>query len=84
MAGVFLWICLTAGTASNNSGDRDCQRYFSSQVIRVSMFLCFEHPEALHATVLRMADINKALAKRSNESQPINVDYSVPGKKRKL
>jgi len=84
MAGVLLWIALTAGTASNKSGDKDLQRYFSALVIRVSMFLCFDHPEALHATVLRMAEINEALAKRSNDSQPVKADYSVPGKKRKL
>lgn len=61
MAGVLLWIALTAGAASSKSDHKVLRRYFSALAIRVSMFLCFEHPEALHATLLRMANILKAL-----------------------
>jgi hypothetical protein len=67
MAGVLLWIALTAGAASIRSDDKRLRRYFSALAIRVSTFLCFEHPEALHATLLRMMDITEALSKPEDE-----------------
>jgi hypothetical protein len=69
MAGVLLWIALTAGAASSESHHRVLGRYFFALAIRVSMFLCFEHPEALHATLLRVTNILKALH-QPEENQP--------------
>jgi hypothetical protein len=68
MAGVLLWIALTVSAASKKSEDKMLRRYFSALTVRVSMFLCFEHTEALHATLLKMADINEALSKKSQDS----------------
>lgn len=62
MAGVLLWIALVMGAASSPS---DCnkvlRRYFTATTMRACIMLCFEHPEAMHATMLTMTDVLQAL-----------------------
>jgi hypothetical protein len=55
MAGVLLWIGLLVGAASRRS-DKVLKKWFSALAVRCSILLCFEHPEAMHATVLRMSE----------------------------
>lgn len=57
MAGVLLWVALTAGAASHKSEQKVLKKWFKALAIRVSIILCFEHPEAMHASLLRMGDI---------------------------
>ena len=57
MAGVLLWVALTAGAASHKSGDKVLKKWFKALVVRVAIVLCFEHPEAIHASLLRMGDL---------------------------
>jgi len=83
MAGILLWIGLTASTASSKSNDKVLRKYFSAFTVRVSMFLCFEHPVALHATLLRMEAINKALRKKSEDAWGLGESKDVPRKKMK-
>ncbi|KAF2025688.1 hypothetical protein EK21DRAFT_93008 [Setomelanomma holmii] len=68
MAGVLLWISLTAGAASRNSA-KSLQKFFSALTVRVSFMLCFEHPEALHSTLLRMSELVEALNTAAKEDQ---------------
>ena len=83
MAGILLWIGLTASTASRKSNGKVLRKYFSALTVRVSMFLCFEHPQALHATLLRMEAINKALRKESEDAWGLGESKDVPRKKMK-
>jgi hypothetical protein len=62
MAGVLLWIGLTAGAASARHKAKVLRNWFVALVMRTSMVLCFEHPEAIHAAYLRMANIVEALS----------------------
>jgi len=62
MAGVLLWVCITVGAASKNSESKVLKRYFSALTMRAGIMLCFEHPEAINATMLRMCEIVEALA----------------------
>jgi hypothetical protein len=58
MAGVLLWIALTIGAATSRKDvDKFLRRYFSALTVRVSLYLGFEHPEAMHATLLRMGQV---------------------------
>ena len=61
MAGVLLWIGLVMGAASRNTDTKVLKRYFSATTIRAAIILCFEHPEAIHATMLRMGEVLEAL-----------------------
>ncbi|KAH7559550.1 hypothetical protein BM1_04487 [Bipolaris maydis] len=61
MAGVLLWIGLVMGAASYHEKDKVLRRYFSALTIRACIMLCFEHPEAMHATMLKMTDVVEAL-----------------------
>jgi hypothetical protein len=63
MTGVLLWIGLVAGAASRNIEDVPLKRYFSATAMRAAFRLCFEHPEAIHATVLRMHAIIEGLSR---------------------
>jgi hypothetical protein len=62
MAGVLLWIGLMAGAASRNIEDLVLKKYFSATAMRAAFMLFFEHPEAIHATVLRMHAIIEGLS----------------------
>jgi hypothetical protein len=67
MAGVLLWIGLVMGAASSRKdNDEMLRRYFSSTTIKACIMLCFEHPEAMHATMLKMTDIVEALSRDGN------------------
>ncbi|KAI4924467.1 hypothetical protein J4E85_007582 [Alternaria conjuncta] len=83
MAGVLLWIGLVMGAASNKSKDKNLRRYFSATTMRACIMLCFEHPEAIHATMLRMTDVVAALGKKSGEGQMIRNDSFVSRKRSK-
>jgi hypothetical protein len=65
MSGVLLWIGLTAGAASRHVDDIVLKRYFSAMVVRVVLMLSFEHPEPLHATMLRMTELIENLRRQS-------------------
>ncbi|KAJ4353419.1 uncharacterized protein N0V89_005148 [Didymosphaeria variabile] len=54
MAGVLLWVALTAGAASRRNESKVLKKWFRALAVRVSIVLCFEHPEAMHASMLRM------------------------------
>jgi len=66
MAGVLLWIGLVMGASSNKHDDKVMRRYFSATTMRACIMLCFEHPEAMHATTLRMSEIVEALSQSSD------------------
>ncbi|KAI4615884.1 hypothetical protein J4E83_006552 [Alternaria metachromatica] len=83
MAGVLLWIGLVIGAASNKSTDKNLRRYFSATTMRACIMLCFEHPEAIHSTMLRMTDVVAALGKNSGEGQLIRNDSFVSRKRSK-
>ncbi|KAH9867443.1 hypothetical protein IAQ61_008037 [Plenodomus lingam] len=79
MAGVLLWIGLTVGAASRRSSSKVLSRYFAAIAMRASIMLCFDHPEAVHATLLQMTEIVETLS--------IPIDSTVEGivsKKRKM
>ncbi|ORY11882.1 hypothetical protein BCR34DRAFT_311973 [Clohesyomyces aquaticus] len=60
MAGVLLWIGLVSGAASCKEKDekgRVLRRWFAALTVRCAIVLCFEHPEAVHATMLRMGEV---------------------------
>ncbi|KAF1965523.1 hypothetical protein BU23DRAFT_560987 [Bimuria novae-zelandiae CBS 107.79] len=57
MAGVLLWVALTVGAASRKSGEKVLNKWFKALAMRVTVVLCFEHPEAIHASLLRMGDL---------------------------
>jgi len=84
MAGVVLWIGLTVGAASRNCTDRPLQRYFSALAMRASLMLCFEHPEAMRTTLLRMTAVNEALSKASENRKIIRNDAFVSRNRRKV
>jgi hypothetical protein len=62
MAGVLLWINLVAGAASHKLNAPVLKKHFSALSVRVAMFLCFEHPEAIHATLLKMTEFVGSLS----------------------
>jgi hypothetical protein len=67
MAGVLLWIGLVMGAASSRKDhDKVLRRYFSATAMRACIMLCFEHPEAMHAAMLRMVEVVEALSKDGN------------------
>lgn len=84
MAGVLLWIGLTATTASSSSHDKLLRKRFSALTIRVSMFLCFEHPAALHATLIRMEAINKKLRRESEDAWGLGGERDLLRKRMKV
>lgn len=69
MAGVLLWIGLVAGAATKDSKNRKLARYFSAITMRSGIVLCFEHPEAINATVYRMSQVNQKLRQGQESSR---------------
>ena len=61
MAGVLLWIGLTMGAASHKIENMVLKKWYSAMSMRASILLCFEHPEAVHATMLKMSQLVGAL-----------------------
>jgi hypothetical protein len=84
MAGVLLWIGLVMGAASNKSDDKIVRRYFSATTIRACIMLCFEHPEAIHSTMLKMTEVVGALSKTPGDAQLVRKDSAVSRKKTKV
>jgi hypothetical protein len=64
MAGVLLWISLTASAASRNS-NKVQRKWFNALAMRCSIVLCFEHQEPVHASLARMGEIIEAVGFRS-------------------
>jgi hypothetical protein len=61
MAGVLLWIGLTFGAASHKNGNKVLEKWYSALSMRASILLCFQHPEPIHATMLKMGQVVDAL-----------------------
>ncbi|KAL5393174.1 hypothetical protein DPSP01_000007 [Paraphaeosphaeria sporulosa] len=61
MAGVLLWVTLTVGAASRKADSKVLRKWFKALALRVSIILCFEHPEAMCASLLRMGDLISAI-----------------------
>ncbi|KAL5120378.1 hypothetical protein ACEQ8H_001668 [Pleosporales sp. CAS-2024a] len=74
IAGILLWISLTAGAASCHSSDR-LMRYFSALVVRISFKMGFDYPEAINATLLRMSDLINALNRRGQNAGARKFSY---------
>jgi hypothetical protein len=83
MAGVLLWIGLVMGAASNENEDKLLARYFSATTMRACIMLCFEHPEAVHSTMLKMTDIVEALDKKPIDAQLARKDSAISRKRAK-
>jgi hypothetical protein len=84
MAGVLLWVALTAGAASHKIDDYALKKWFRALAVRTSLLLCFEHPEAIHATYLKMSRIVEALSSSGGEDVVDNLpDGSKAAGKRK-
>lgn len=56
VGGVLLWVALTVGAASRKS-DTILKKWYRALAVRVSIVLCFEHPEAMLATLMRMSEV---------------------------
>jgi hypothetical protein len=77
MAGVLLWLALTAATASRatststspTTSDDDeaakLRKWFRALAVRVSIVLCFEHPEAVQRALLRAVEVVRVLKMES-------------------
>ncbi|KAH7414456.1 hypothetical protein DE146DRAFT_674019 [Phaeosphaeria sp. MPI-PUGE-AT-0046c] len=61
MAGVLLWVCLVVGAASRQSDSKIHKKYFSALTMRSGVMLCFEHPEAINKTMVKMSEVVEAL-----------------------
>jgi hypothetical protein len=66
MAGVLLWIGLVVGAASLKSESKIHKKYFSALTMRAGVMLCFEHPEAINSTMVRMSQVVEALGAETN------------------
>jgi hypothetical protein len=68
MAGVLLWIGLVVGAASKKSESKIHKKYFSALTMRSGVMLCFEHPEAINSTMVRMSEVIEALGAEAKGS----------------
>jgi hypothetical protein len=86
MAGVLLWIALTFGAASHRNGDKVLEKWYSALAMRVSILLCFEHPEAIHSTTLRMSQIVEGLSAKdaSDAGALVRTNDEALGKRRRM
>lgn len=66
MAGVLLWVALTVGAAGRQAENKAVKKWFKALAMRVSIVLCFEHPEAMHASLLRMGDLVEGVGGNGN------------------
>ncbi|KAF1837567.1 hypothetical protein BDW02DRAFT_118146 [Decorospora gaudefroyi] len=80
MAGVLLWIGLVVGAASRKDKDKVLRRYFSATTIRAYVMLCFEHPEAMHSTTLRMTQVVEGLS-NDGDAQVVWEENEAPTKR---
>lgn len=85
MAGVLLWIGLVVGAATKGVTKeiekRVLRRFFSAITMRSGIILCFEHPEAINATVLRMNEIIEMLDDKQVSSSGSKTDRSTKRQK---
>jgi hypothetical protein len=84
MAGVLLWIGLVVGAARQNSESKFHRKYFSAITMRAGVMLCFEHPEAVNATMLRMNEVVEALHGDTKPKSPSADEGNGKGKKRRV
>jgi hypothetical protein len=70
MAGVLWWIALVTGSASRRS-DKVLKKWYRALAVRCSILLCFEHPEPVHATLLRMSEVISALGPGTKPSESV-------------
>ncbi|KAF2686479.1 hypothetical protein K458DRAFT_198548 [Lentithecium fluviatile CBS 122367] len=63
MAGVLFWLALTV-SAATRTADKVLRKWFRALAARVSIVLCFEHPEAVHRGCLRLGELVQGLAFR--------------------
>jgi hypothetical protein len=80
MAGVLLWIGLVVGAASLKSESKIHKKYFSALTMRCGVMLCFEHPEAINSTMVRMSEVIAALGTQGKS--PTNKDEVAPKRRR--
>jgi hypothetical protein len=80
MAGVLLWIGLVVGAASKESESKIHKKYFSALTMRAGVMLCFEHPEAINSTMVRMTEVVEALGAGTSSAN----NEEGKGKKRRL
>lgn len=83
MAGVLLWIGLVVGAASNNSESKIHRKYFSALTMRAGVLLCFEHPEAINSTMVKMCEVVEALGAGAQKQTTPSKDEGA-GKKRRM
>jgi hypothetical protein len=81
MAGVLLWIGLVVGAASKKSKSKIHKKYFSAMTMRAGVMLCFEHPEAINSTMVRMVEVVEALG---GEKKGEQADDGGKGKRRRV
>lgn len=67
MAGVLLWIGLVVGAASKKSESKIYKKYFSAMTMRAGVMLCFEHPEAINSSMVRMVEVIEMLGPEEKE-----------------
>ncbi|OAL50565.1 hypothetical protein IQ07DRAFT_430498 [Pyrenochaeta sp. DS3sAY3a] len=82
MAGVLFWIGLVMGAASRKSENKILKNYYSATAMRAGIMLCFEHPEAIHASVLRMSEVVEGLSPE-NKSEVARKNSDAAGKRRR-
>jgi hypothetical protein len=80
MAGVLLWIGLVVGAASKESESKIHKKYFSALTMRAGVMLCFEHPEAINSTMVRMTEVVETLSAGTSSAN----NEEGKGKKRRL
>jgi hypothetical protein len=85
MAGVLLWISLVVGAASKKSENKVLRKYYSALTMRTGVMLCFEHPEAINATMLRMGEVVEGLGSAvQSENSMGDKKFEGSGKRRKV
>ena len=80
MAGVLMWLALTVATASRTS-DKVLRKWFRALAARVSIVLCFEHPEAVHRGLSKLGEVVAALAFKETDKKGVGAGV---GKRRRV
>lgn len=71
MGGVLMWIGLIVGAATRKHDDEVLKKWYSALAMRASVVLCFEHPQAVHSTVLKMGEVIEALSAPDTSSTAV-------------
>lgn len=82
MAGVLFWISLVAGAASRRS-EKVLRKWYAALAMRCSIMLCFEHQEAIHASLLRMSEFVQSVGVRDARGEVTNSGGGLAGGKRR-